>query len=169
MIAPDHARLMARYNRWQNRSLYGAAEQLTDAARWQERGSFFGSIHGTLSHLLWGDSIWMHRFTGSQKPPGGIKDSPGAFPDWQALTAGRSTMDERIIAWADGLGDEWLGGKTSWWSGAMNREVSRPNWVLATHFFNHQTHHRGQVHAMLTAAGAKPEDTDLIFMDMAPA
>jgi uncharacterized damage-inducible protein DinB len=59
VISPAHARLMARYNRWQNTSLYGAAATLSDDARRQNRGAFFGSIHGTLSHLLWGDSIWM--------------------------------------------------------------------------------------------------------------
>ena len=60
MITPDHARLMARYNEWQNRSLYGAADTLDDAARRLERGAFFRSIQDTLNHLLWGDSIWIH-------------------------------------------------------------------------------------------------------------
>jgi uncharacterized damage-inducible protein DinB len=164
LISPDHARLMARYNRWQNRSLYGAAAGLTDAARREERGAFFGSIHGTLNHLLWGDQIWMHRFIGSPKPEGGIKESVGLVADWDALSERRRELDETIIAWADGMQQDWLDGSDTWFSGAMGREVTKPKWMLVTHLFNHQTHHRGQVHAMLTAAGAKPTDTDVIFM-----
>ncbi len=164
MISLDHVRLMARYNRWQNESLYREAASLSDEARRQERGAFFSSIHGTLSHLLWGDSIWMHRFAGTPKPKGGIKDSPGHFADWDALAAQRKAMDETIVSWADGLSANWLTGDLTWFSGAMGRDVTKAKWLLVTHFFNHQTHHRGQVHAMLTAAGGKPDDTDLPFM-----
>jgi uncharacterized damage-inducible protein DinB len=164
VISTDHARLMARYNRWQNDNLYGAAATLSDEARRQDRGAFFGSIHGTLSHLLWGDSIWMHRFAGTPKLEGGIKDSPGHFADWDDLTARRKAMDETIIGWVEALTPDWLSGDLTWYSGAMGRDVSKAKWLLVTHFFNHQTHHRGQVHAMLTAAGAKPDDTDIPFM-----
>ena len=68
MITPDYARAMAAYNRWQNRSLYREADALTDAERKQPCGAFFGSIHGTLSHLLFGDQVWMHRFAGTPAP-----------------------------------------------------------------------------------------------------
>lgn len=155
---------MARYNRWQNESLYAAAATLSDAERRRERGAFFGSIHRTLNHLLWGDLIWMHRFVGSPKPPGGIKDSPELVADWDELVKRRQAMDETIIAWAAGLSQDWLEGSDTWFSGAMGREVTKPHWVIVTHLFNHQTHHRGQVHTMLTAAGAKPGDTDIVFM-----
>jgi uncharacterized damage-inducible protein DinB len=155
---------MARYNRWQNESLYGAAATLPDAARRENRGAFFGSIHGTLSHLMWGDSMWMHRFTGAMKLEGGIKDSPGHFADWDDLAAKRKTMDEMIVSWAEALGRDWLTGDLTWFSGGLGRDVTKAKWLLVTHFFNHQTHHRGQAHAMLTAAGAKPDDTDLPFM-----
>jgi uncharacterized damage-inducible protein DinB len=166
MITPAHARLMARYNRWQNDSLYRAAAGLEDDARRQDRGAHFGSIHGTLSHLIWGDSTWMSRFAGSEKPPGSIKESPGLFTDWAAMASKRRELDEAIVAWASGLSDAWLAASTSWYSGALGRDMTKPNWLLATHFFNHQTHHRGQVHAMLTAAGAKPDDTDLMILDV---
>jgi uncharacterized damage-inducible protein DinB len=164
LIAPAHARLMARYNRWQNESLFDAADGLPDSARRQERGAFFGSIHGTFCHLLWGDAIWMHRFAGSEKPPGGIGDSASLVTDWEQLRARRSALDEAIIAWADGLEQAWLEGSISWRSGVLCRDVTRPAWLLAAHFFNHQTHHRGQIHAMLTAAGAMPQDTDLMIL-----
>ncbi len=164
MISPTHARLMARYNRWQNESIYGAAAMLSDAARRQDRGAFFGSIHGTLSHLMWGDGVWMHRFAGAPKPPGGIGDSAALHGDWEAMAAARALLDADIARWAEGLDEARLAGNLTWWSGAAGREVSKPLWVLAAHVFNHQTHHRGQVHAMLTAAGAKPDDTDLFYL-----
>ncbi len=68
MITPEYVRTMAAYNRWQNQNLYGAADELSDAQRKEQRGAFFGSIHGTLSHLLWGDQIWMSRFAGTPRP-----------------------------------------------------------------------------------------------------
>jgi uncharacterized damage-inducible protein DinB len=164
MISTEHVRLMARYNRWQNQSLYREADSLGEAARRQERGAFFSSIHGTLSHLMWGDGVWMHRFDGVDKPAGGIRDSVARHPDWSELKASRVRFDEVICTWAGRVSDTWLADHTGWYSGAMGRDVTRPNWLLVMHFFNHQTHHRGQVHAMITAAGGKPDDTDLIFM-----
>ncbi len=167
MITTQFAQTMARYNRWQNRNLYEAADTLSDAARKQERGAFFGSIHGTLAHLMFGDGIWMSRFAAddSFKPLAkSIPESPHMFPDWVALKAARAALDERIIAWADALRQSDLDGELTWYSGAMKREITKPRALLITHFFNHQTHHRGQVHAMLTAAGAKPHDTDLMVL-----
>ena len=68
MIDPAYVQRMARYNRWQNANLYGVADTLPDEERRRERGAFFGSIHKTLSHLLWGDQVWMSRFTDVQRP-----------------------------------------------------------------------------------------------------
>ncbi len=167
MISLAHVRTMARYNRWQNNSLYRAADGLTDAARREDRGAFFASIHGTFCHLLWGDSIWMHRFAGTSKPEGGIRESPRLVAGWVELHQRRDAMDATILAWAAGLDPAWLEGDLSWFSGALGKEMTKPRWFLLTHFFNHQTHHRGQVHAMLTAAGARPEDTDLFGVDIA--
>ncbi len=164
MIDRDYVRLMARYNAWQNASLYREANALGDEARRLPRGAFFGSIHGTLSHLWWGDAMWLHRFSGSPKPEGGIAASPALFPDWERLKAERVALDEAILRWADGFDPDWLGRDMTWWSASANRDVSRPHWVLATHFFNHQTHHRGQVHAMITMAGGRPDATDIPFM-----
>lgn len=165
MISADHVRLMARYNAWQNRSLYREADALGEAARRQERGAFFGSVHGTLSHLMWGDQMWMHRFDGMPKPQGGIKDSPALYADWAALKLARASFDDAICAWAERVHATWLANSTRWFSGAMGRDLTRPNWQLVTHFFNHQTHYWGQIHAMITAVGGRPDDTDLIFME----
>ena len=166
MISVEHARMMARYNTWQNQSLYTAADDLSDEARRQERGAFFGSIQCTLSHLLWGDQQWMSRFAGTPPPAGSGKDSPNHYADWDDLRRQRIAFDAVILDWASRLEPAWLAADFEWYSGLAKRNVSKPAWVLVTHFFNHQTHHRGQVHAMLTAAGAKPDDTDLMLMPL---
>jgi uncharacterized damage-inducible protein DinB len=108
----------------------------------------------------------MHRIVGDPAPratsiPGSLTETP----EWQSLVAARATMDERLIEWAEGLTDADLVGDLKWYSGAVGMEVARPRTLIIAHLFNHQTHHRGQVHAMLTAAGAKPtQDTDIVFM-----
>ncbi len=166
MISPAHAQAMARYNRWQNRSLYREAGKLTDAARHENRGAFFGSIHATLSHLLFGDQVWMHRFGHHETPRArSIPDSVGAYPDWAELATARAAFDEVIIAWADRLDPAWLAGELTWVPPALGTPLTKPRWLLVTHMFNHQTHHRGQAHCMLTGLGMKPDDTDLPLLD----
>ena len=164
MIDVAYVQRMSRYNRWQNENVYGVADRLSEAERRKERGAFFGSIHNTLSHLLWADRIWMSRFASWPKPEGGIPQSVALFPEWQGLKAERNDSDTRLIDWADTLDPAWIKGDMTWFSGAINREVTKPRWQLLAHLFNHQTHHRGQVHAMLTQAGGKPHDTDLFVM-----
>lgn len=164
MIDAAYPRLMARYNRWQNENLVCVATLLPEDERRRERGAFFGSIHKTLSHLLWADQMWMSRFADRPRPPGGVAESVVLYPDWENLVRERRDLDEAIISWADAVDDGWLAGNLTWYSGAAKRELSKPCWELVVHFFNHQTHHRGQVHAMATAAGGKPGDTDLMLM-----
>lgn len=154
---------MARYNTWQNRSISAAAEGIGEEERRRDRGAFFGSIHATLSHLMWGDHMWMSRFDGWEKPGAGIQSSSWV-DGWAELKSKRRISDARIVHWAERVTDAWLAEDVTWRSGAAGGEVTKPRWLLVTHFFNHQTHHRGQVHAMLTAAGAKPGDTDLFLM-----
>jgi len=137
MITTAYIRTMAAYNAEMNRRLYGAAGRLSDDERREPHGAFWGSIHGTLTHILWGDRQWMSRFDGWEK------------------------ADKDISRWANKVDDSWLAEDLTWFSGAANREVRAPLRLLVTHFFNHQTHHRGQVHAMLTAAGQQTDDTDL--------
>ncbi|MGQ0677560.1 MAG: DinB family protein [Rhodospirillales bacterium] len=161
MIAPAHAQTMARYNKWQNQNLYACAARLTEDERRAERGAFFGSIHKTLNHLLWGDRIWLHRFAGTARPEGGIPESVGLVEGWADLRRERAAFDEAIIRWADGLDPRWLAGDLTYYSGAAKRDITKPKWLLVTHLFNHQTHHRGQVHCLLTQAGQRPHATDL--------
>jgi len=165
MITPAHTQMMARYNRWQNRSLYSAAETLSDAQRREDKGAFFGSLHTTLAHILWGDRVWMNRFAGT--PPTGPDDAQGkgpAYQDWQTLTAERTRFDEEIMSWTSRVDEAWLAADFTWTNTAGTVTATQPAWRLVTHFFNHQTHHRGQAHALLTGFGAAPEDTDLFLM-----
>ncbi len=166
MITPGWCHTMARYNTWQNNNLLDAADTLTDDSRRQDRGAWFGSIHGTLSHLLWGDLLWMNRFDGGDPPPNAnhFMDTATAFPDWTEYKRRRRATDNRIEAWAARLEPDDLEGDLSWYSKAMERDFTKPKSICIMQVFNHQTHHRGQVHAMLTAAGARPGDTDLPFM-----
>ena len=165
MITPGYTQMMARYNAWQNQSIYAAAATLTNEARRRNRGAFFGSIHATLNHLLWGDQAWMHRFANTPAPlPKGIAASVRYFEDFDELRRERTASDAAIIDWAERVPAEWFAGDLTWFSGSAQRDMTKPRWLLVTHMFNHQTHHRGQIHAMLTAAGAKPDDTDIPFM-----
>lgn len=164
MISPEWVRQMARYNQWQNKSLYTAADALGEDERRADRGAFFGSIHQTLSHIAWGDQMWMSRLAGWSAPDGVPATSVGHIGDWEELQAARVGLDRDLIAWADSLGGSDLEGTLDWHSRAANKDFSTPLWICITHLFTHQVHHRGQVHAMLTAAGQRPDDTDLTLM-----
>jgi len=166
MITTAYVQRLARYNRWQNDNLYDGAERLPASERTRETGAFFGSIQGTLSHLMFGDQAWMNRFDPALPPPRAKtgKESPYGYPDWAELRQERAALDQVITGWADGLDAAWLGGDLTYRSYVAQQEYTFPKWVLVTHMFNHQTHHRGQVHCMLTQAGVKPGDTDLQLM-----
>lgn len=167
MITPQHAQLMARYNRWMNEKLYAACERLDDRQCKADRGAFFKSIHSTLNHILWGDYMWIGRFT--QNTPLS-RDYPKAaigtdlYADWHALKAARAAMDGDILAWAAVLDADWLAGDFTWYSGITKSTRTKPAWLLVTHLFNHQTHHRGQVTTLLSQHGIDPGDTDLMLM-----
>ena len=160
----EWVRMMARYNQWQHEGLTEVADGLPEEALHEDRRAFFGSIMGTMSHLLWGDHIWMSRFDGGDPPLVGIPESSKYETDWSRYKERRVETDLRILDWAENgdLGD--LDGVMTWYSGAAGQEVSKPINLIYTHFFNHQTHHRGQIHKMLTEEGLKPRDTDLFFM-----
>ena len=164
MITPGYVRLMAKYNQEMNHRLYSAAARLTDSERKADRGAFWQSIHGTLTHLLWGDTQWMSRFDNWPKPEVAIKQSAGMVDDFATLRARRETADARIVAWADRVDDAWLAQDLVWFSGAAGKEMRRQKGPLVMHFFNHQTHHRGQAHALLTACGQDTGDTDLFLV-----
>ena len=106
----------------------------------------------------------MSRFDGWPPPETPIKQSAQMIEDYDELCATRTKRDADIEHWAARIDDAWLDDDMTWFSGAANREVRAPRRLLVTHFFNHQTHHRGQAHALLTAAGEKTDDTDLFLV-----
>ena len=181
MIDVAYVQRMARYNRWQNESLYGAAGRLSDRERTRDRGAFFGSIHATLAHLVWADRLWLARF--EQTPPPTtttttttptptptttmaptMAEGLAAFPTWPSLQDARVACDAEIVRWADALTPDGLAGDLTYYSMSAHREISGLRWVFVAHFFNHQTHHRGQAHCLLTQCGLKLQDTDLQLM-----
>ena len=157
--------MMAQYNAWQNKQLLPIVNAMTADELTKERGAFFGSIQRTLSHLLWGDTLWIARFDGGEGvPTGNIQKHADLWPTNAEWAAQRVLCDARIIAWADGLNGTDLVGDFSWNYSDTGELASRPYALVVTHFFNHQTHHRGQVHAMLTAAGQQAPVSDLSYM-----
>jgi uncharacterized damage-inducible protein DinB len=166
LITPTFVRTMAAYNAEMNRRVYAAAGRLADAARREARGAFWGSIHGTLCHILWGDQMWMSRFDNWPKPQVHQRESARLIEDFAQLQGARFDTDERMADWAHRVNPDWLAGEMVWYSVSVSRELRQPTGLLVTHLFNHQTHHRGQVHAMITAAGEKTGDTDLPFVHL---
>jgi uncharacterized damage-inducible protein DinB len=162
MISVDYCRLLARYNRWMNERLYATVAQMTDAERKQDRGAFFGSIHRTLNHLLWGDRIWLARFTGIpfDMPAYGAD----AYEDFARLARERDAADTAILDWAGGLSAEWLASTLEYRAASDGRRRALAAWVAAAHLFNHATHHRGQVTTLVKQAGYDVGVTDLPFL-----
>ena len=155
---------MAAYNCWQNDGLRKIVTGMNPDVLTRNQGAFFGSIMGTLNHLLWGDTLWISRFDCGPTTDLTIPDSPQFTPDVAAWDGARAQMDARIARWADVLQPADLKGELQWYSGSMQRDFAMPKAICVMQLFNHQTHHRGQVHAMLTAVGEKTGDTDLPFM-----
>lgn len=158
----SHFAMMADYNAWANVRLYRMAHQLSDEQYRRDVGAYFKSLHGTLNHIMVADRIWMHRLTGTGEHP----KSLGAilFDDLPSLSAARQLEDQRIVSVVASLSDAQL--EELWdyrtMSGTAQRQRRRE--ILA-HLFNHQTHHRGQAHAILTALGvAEPDGLDLLLM-----
>ncbi|MFK7915606.1 MAG: DinB family protein [Pseudomonadales bacterium] len=162
MITAAYCQTMARYNIWMNTKLYELCTTMTDADRKQDRGAFFGSIHHTLNHILYGDLAFMSRFTGDPKqvPDFGVD----LHDDFAALTKARYALDTRIAAWSETLDSEWLEQSLTYTSKADGSTRTVVHWVLVTHMFNHATHHRGQVTTLLAQMGLDPGSTDLPFM-----
>ena len=164
MIRPDYVKTMAAYNAELNRRIYGAAARLADDVRKADRGLFWKSIHGTLGHIYWADRTWLARFGVGEAPDVPIKQSAGIIADFDELWSRRQALDADIAAWGDRLTPADLEGDLVWYSGAVGREMKKPRALCAMQIFNHQTHHRGQVHAALTALGESTGDTDLPFV-----
>lgn len=164
MIEAGYVRTMARYNAWQNRQLTDALKTVDDAVLREDRGAFFGSIMNTLNHVLWADTMWMSRFHPPVSPPVKDVDHLNFTPTFAVWSAERFRMDGAIRMWADTLRSLDMKRQLSWYSGMLQAEYKKPLELCVVGFFNHQTHHRGQVHAMMTAAGVQAPVSDLAFM-----
>lgn len=158
----NYASTMARYNQWMNKNLYEVVARLADDQRKADCGLFFDSIHGTLNHLLVCDLMWMARFKGEPMPVKSLYEE--LYSDFLDLERARSQTDIDIIAWAHGLALSPVPQRLHYSSLAHNTERDVDFAQAIIHFFNHQTHHRGQVTAALSRLGVDFGVTDLIFM-----
>lgn len=165
MIDAAYVLTLARYNAWQNSQLMRIFDVMDHGDLTKDRGAFFKSILGTANHIIWGDTLWMNRFDPAQpRPSGTMEDSPNLFPTISAWSAERFQLDGRIKLWAEGLKSIDLCGDLTMRSRIKQIDMTRPVSYCVTHFFNHQTHHRGQIHAMLTSAGQTAPVSDLFCM-----
>lgn len=156
--------LLARYNAWANHRLYHMASQLPDEAYRRDAGVYFKSLHGTLNHLLVADRIWLRRLTGSGEQP--TRLDAILYDDLAALTAARRAEDERLLRYVEGLPNDQFEARLNYQTLAGAPMQQKVLEILA-HLFNHQTHHRGQCHAILTRLGVEePVPLDLLIMLM---
>jgi uncharacterized damage-inducible protein DinB len=159
MISPEYCQLMARYNRWMNERLYALCGQMSDVERRRDRGAFFGSIHRTLNHLLWGDRMWLGRIAG---PPCTYPQfGADMFERFDELSRQREMTDQAMLEWAGNVSAEWLAAPLVYTSVVDGKTRRLPAAVAAIHMFNHGTHHRGQLTTLLKQAGIDPGVTDL--------
>lgn len=162
----------ARYNRWMNRRLYALMQTMPDAERRADRGAFFGSVHGTLNHLLLGDRLWITHWAQQgfiaalpeslSLPDVDALDQP-LYPGFGAMVVDRECVDDLLVQATEAWNDELLHRESveRWPDG---RELRRPLWVEVQHLFNHQTHHRGQLSTLLTQAGLDIGVTDIVAL-----
>ncbi|MFZ2100764.1 MAG: DinB family protein [Oricola sp.] len=161
MDGPKHYGMFAAYKRWANGRLYDAAEYLSDEEWDRDVRAFFGSMCGTLNHVLVADRIWMNRFTGTGETHRVLSDVP--HPRFAELKTARGAMDDRIVDWIATLDDEALDGLFTYTPVTTPRPVTQPLAPALAHFFNHQTHHRGHAHMILSVLGHEPPSLDLIY------
>ncbi|MET0596440.1 MAG: DinB family protein [Mesorhizobium sp.] len=156
-----HFQMFAAYNRWANSRVYEAASELTDEEYRRDMGAFFRSLHGTLNHLLATDRIWMKRFTGEGEAPNRLDAI--VHEDFPTLRAAREAEDQRIASYVGALTDKALTGRFTYMTVTDMRTVSQRLAPALSHLFNHQTHHRGQAHTILTALDQPSLQLDLIY------
>ena len=162
MLALDIFTTMAQYNRWMNGRLYAVCAEIPDAERKRDRGAFFKSIHGTLNHLLLGDRLWLGRFLHCPFPVDSLDQD--LFPDFDELRAEREGTDQEILDFSGSLDEEALARDFRFTTIVDPGEHVFPFRHVLLQFFNHQTHHRGQVTTLIKQAGYEPGVTDLMWL-----
>ena len=155
-------RLSADYNLWVNTRLYDACAGLSAADYRADLGAFFRSVHGTLNHLLLGDLLWLGRIQGRAPEFTGLDTE--ICDDLHALRARRVATDQAIADCVRSLAETDLDWPVRYVSLMTGRQMSLPLWTALTHLFTHQTHHRGQLTALLSRLGVDYGDIDLVWM-----
>lgn len=156
-----HFEMLAAYNAWANRRLYKAAAALSEAEAKADLGAFFRSVHGTLNHLMVTDLIWLARFRGQRNPPFALDHI--LHDDREELRAARKVLDDDILRYVDGLDEAALSAAITYRTISKPQEITQPLAPALAHLFNHQTHHRGQVHALLTRLRGEAPALDLLY------
>ncbi|MGE3148794.1 MAG: DinB family protein [Pseudorhodoplanes sp.] len=141
-------RMLAGYNAWANERLYAKAATFSDADYRADRGAFFKSVHGTLNHLVVTDRIWMRRFTGMGDAP--TRLDAILYDDFEDLRAARRAEDQRIVRYIEDLSEADFFGRIRYRTVSNPADIEQELWPALDHFFNHQTHHRGQAHCLFT-------------------
>jgi uncharacterized damage-inducible protein DinB len=159
--------MFGHYNAWANRRLYDAAARLSPEQYRTDRGVFFKSVHGTLNHLLVTDRIWMQRFTGEGDAPNRLDAI--LFETLDELRAAREAEDRRIVDFVDRLDDGRIAGTIKYRRISSPEEFEQPLAPALAHWFNHQTHHRGHVHALLTGLVGEAPELDLLYFQRVSA
>lgn len=162
MYEGTYYQLMAEYNCWMNQKIYSVCAEIPDQQRKQDLGAFFKSIHSTLNHLLYGDKAWMGRFTNN--PFAVTTINQDLYADFDVLRVEREKTDQQILEWSKQLNSEWLSQPFEYTSNVDSKRRVFPTWVLVTHLFNHQTHHRGQVTTLIKQLGYEPGVTDIPWL-----
>ncbi|MDW6021282.1 DinB family protein [Mesorhizobium sp. BAC0120] len=156
----QHFQMFAAYNKWANGRIYDAAAELSADEFERDMGAFFRSMLGTLNHLLVADRVWMKRFTGEGDAPAALDAI--LFRDFAKLRAAREAEDQRILKWVGSLKEKDISGRFTY---TRLSDMSTHSQRLAPaldHVFNHQAHHRGQAHMILTALGRPSVVLDLV-------
>lgn len=157
----SHFQMMARYGAWANKRLISACRGLDADAYFIDRKAFFGSLHGTLNHILVGDRIWLGRISGIDS---GLTDlGVPLFDTLDGLAAARESEDHRIQSIIDGMDETDFSGILTYTTIVKPQRIETPMSQVLTHLFNHATHHRGQVHTLLSQVPSDPPSLDLIY------
>jgi uncharacterized damage-inducible protein DinB len=157
-----HFEQCAAYNRWANARLYEAALSLGDDDYRRNVGAFFKSMHGTLNHLLLTDRLWLKRLTGEGDHPDRLDAI--LYEDRRALGLARADEDDRIVRLVQSLDEAALEAALAY-ATISGKRFEQPRREILAHVFNHQTHHRGQAHTILSiCTGREPPPLDLLLM-----
>jgi uncharacterized damage-inducible protein DinB len=173
MLVKEQLLLMSDYNTWMNTNLYNAVETLSSAEFFEDRKAFFGSVCGTLNHIAVADTIWLKRFAAHFDNCLALESvreltMPPAldhilFTEFSSLKAYRVFLDEIITRWVASLAEEDLDSLLVYTNkkGVASRKMLGK---VLLHFFNHQTHHRGQLTTLLSQFNCDSGVTDLLML-----